>query len=71
MKLRQIRAIKEDLVLKVLNMLHDAEVEAEYCSPNFVADFAYNRRVSLQSEEIVLVSNCYGETFDPTGRGVL
>jgi hypothetical protein len=66
--MRQIRAIQEDKVLKVLNLLHDEEVDMEYCSPNYVADFAYNRGVNLQSEEVVMISNYYGEKHDPSGR---
>jgi hypothetical protein len=59
---------KQDKVLQVLNMLYDEAVEAEYCSPNFVADFAYNRDVELESDEVGLVSNYYGEDSCPTGR---
>lgn len=55
-------------IILVLNMLHDAEIEFDDVSPNFIADFAFKRDIELKSEEVVLVSNLYGEKNDPTGR---
>ena len=57
-----------DKVLTVLNMLYDASMEAEYCSPNYVADFAHNRGIELDCDEVVSISNHYGEESCPTGR---
>ena len=59
-----------DNVLDVLNELYDEEIESEYCSPNFVADFAYNRGYKLKSDEVVLISNYYGEENCPSGRSL-
>lgn len=59
---------KEDRTLKVLNLLYDEGADPEYASPDFVADFAYNRGIALQSDDVVFISNVYGEKSCPTGR---
>lgn len=46
-------------VLYVLALLKLEGIESEHCSPNFVADFAFNRDVLLTSEEVVNISNRY------------
>jgi hypothetical protein len=61
--------MKPDQVLVVLNLLYDDGIDAEYCSPNFVADFSYNRDIELTSDEVVIISDYYGEEHCPTGRG--
>jgi hypothetical protein len=58
-----------DKVLTVLNLMHDEECDMEYASPHFVKDFAEKNNIRLSSDEIVLISNVYGESDDPTGRG--
>ena len=57
-----------DKVLTVLNMLHDENYDPEYTSPNTVGWYAYENKIKLSSEEIVMISNVYGEKNDPTGR---
>ena len=58
----------QDVVLTVLNLMYDEGVEYEYASPNFVADFAYNRGFELSSQDVVYISDTYGEETCPTGR---
>ncbi len=60
--------MKRDRVTEVLNLLYDAEIEAEYCSPNFVASFSHDLGIFLDSSEVVSVSNYYGTEDCPTGR---
>lgn len=55
---RKARAHYETIEL-VLKMLQDETVDAEYCSPNFVADFASNRGITLTSNQVVEISNTY------------
>jgi len=43
----------------VTALLKEEGVESEYCSPNFVADFAWNRGFRLTSAEVVQISNDY------------
>lgn len=57
-----------DRTLETLNLLYDAEVNPEYCSPNFVASFAQKRNIKLTSDDIVFVSDVYGTDQCPTGR---
>ncbi len=57
-----------DKVLLVLNLMYDEGCEAEYASPNFVAEFASNKDITLRSEEVVSISNFYGEDNCPTSR---
>lgn len=58
----------QDVTLQVLNEMYDENIEAEFASPNFVADFAYNRGFKLSSDDVVFISNVYGEETCPTGR---
>ena len=55
---RAIRAKTGKLQL-VSRMLKDANIDPELVSPNFVADFAYNRNIELTSNEVVSISNDY------------
>lgn len=55
----EISATLESPVKRTLRLLADANIEADVASPNFVADFASNRGVSLESAEVVEVSNAY------------
>jgi hypothetical protein len=48
--------------------MYDENIDAEYASPNFVADFAYSRGFELSSDDVVFISNVYGEETCPTGR---
>lgn len=57
-----------DNVLEVLNLLHDEEHEAEYVSPNYVASYAAKAGIKLTSDEVVMISDYYGEEHDPSGR---
>ena len=43
----------------VLNLLKEENVNPEIASPNYIADFAYNRNIELTSEEIVYISDNY------------
>ena len=49
-------------------MLYDNGLESDIVSPNYVADFAFINGMALTSEEVVTVSNLYGEENCPTGR---
>lgn len=60
--------MKRDNVLYILNLMYDDAVEAEYASPNFVVDFAADRHVDLTVDEVVMISDFYGEESCPTGR---
>jgi hypothetical protein len=53
--------IRKYIINKVLKMLKKENIDSEYCSPNFVADFSYNRGINLLSDEVVAISNQYGE----------
>ena len=43
----------------VIRLLRSNQVETDYCSPNYVADFAINRGIQLTSDEVVHISNIY------------
>lgn len=57
----------ENNALLILNLLYNSDQDPEYCSPNFVADFAYNRGFELTSDEVVYISDVYGTVDCPTG----
>lgn len=57
-----------DKTIKTLHLLYDAEVDPEYCSPNFVASFAEKLDIKLTSDDVVFVSDVYGTSQCPTGR---
>ena len=46
---------------KVIALLHNERVEANYVSPNFVSEFALNRGIKLSSKSVVTVSDLYIE----------
>ena len=46
-------------IMLVLQMLRNERINSEYCNPNFVADFAYNRGIELSSNEVVYISDIY------------
>lgn len=48
-----------DKIQLVLKMLQNENVDPEYVSPNFVADFASNRGIVLTSKQVVFISNNY------------
>ena len=50
---------RESKIGKVIRLLRQNKVKAKYCSPNYVADFAFNRGIKLSSEEIVYISDTY------------
>lgn len=60
--------MKRDRIMEVLNLLYDESLEAEFVSPNFVADFSLNRGIELERDEVILVSDLYGTSRCPTGR---
>lgn len=43
----------------VLDLMYQEKVDPEYASPNFVAEFAYNRGIHLTSDEVVYISDNY------------
>ena len=47
------------VIKKVMKLLKDAKIDESLVSPNFVADFAYNRGISLSSYDVVYISNSY------------
>ncbi len=52
---------RESKMGKVIRLLHQNEIEPDLASPNMVAEFAYNRKIRLTSEEIVKISDSYNE----------
>lgn len=62
--------LKQSRVLQVLKLLHAENTDAEYCSANFVADFAHEHGITLNSRQAVVISNVYNASNDPTIQGV-
>jgi hypothetical protein len=50
---------RESKVAKVIRLLRQNQVNGDYCSPNYVADFAAHRGIKLTSDEVVTISRRY------------
>jgi mRNA-degrading endonuclease YafQ of YafQ-DinJ toxin-antitoxin module len=50
---------RESKIGKVIRLLRSNQVETDYCSPNYVADFATHRGIKLTSDEVLHISNIY------------
>ena len=46
-------------IKKVTRLLRKEKVETDYCSPCYVAEFAYNKNIKLTSDEVVYISDHY------------
>ena len=46
----------DNVSMMVDKLKNDDEIDIDYISPNFVADYAYNKGISLTSDEIVEIS---------------
>lgn len=55
------KAASASNVSEVLRLLKDEGVDPTILSPNYIADFAYARGLTLTSDEVVYVSDNYGE----------
>jgi hypothetical protein len=53
-------------VKKVARLLKSSDVDPDIVSPNYVADFAYNKNIKLTSDEVVYISDNY-DNFDKYG----
>lgn len=60
-----IPLIDQSRVLEILQRLHDENTDAEYCSANFVAQFAGEHGITLNSKQVVVITNVYGASNDP------
>lgn len=58
--------LNQSRVLQVLRLLHEENTDAEYCSPNFVAKFAAEHNITLNSRQVVVISHVFGAPNDPT-----
>ena len=45
---------------KILAMLKKDKIDPEYASPNFIANYSYNRHFRLTGNDIIYISNTYG-----------
>ena len=62
---------KNEKIMTVLNALYDDNQDPEYASPNLVAEYARLLDIELSSEDVVFISNVYGEDHCPSGRSYL
>ena len=51
--------LKKYKIYKIYKLLKKARIEPDITSPNFIADFSYNREIYLSSDEVVYISNNY------------
>jgi len=58
-------------VMTVLNALYDDNQDPEYVSPNLVAEYARLLDIQLSSDDVVFISDVYGEDHCPSGRTYL
>ena len=53
--------MKNSKFQKVVTLLKKYKVNPDYCSPNLVAEIAYNNKIYLTSYEVVYISDNYGK----------
>ena len=55
--------MKNSKFQKVVVLLKKYKVNPKYCSPNLVAEIAYNNEIYLTSYEVVYISDNYGKVL--------
>ena len=51
--------LRKYLIYKVYKMLKNKKIKGINISPNYIAEFSYNREIYLSSEEVVYINNNY------------
>ena len=54
-----MKTYKNLKVNKIFTLLKKAKIDKKNISPNFIADFAYNRGINLTSNEVIIINNVY------------
>ena len=54
--------MKNSKFQKVCILLKKYKIDPDYCSPNLVAEIAYNNNIYLTSYEVVYISDHYEDT---------
>jgi hypothetical protein len=51
--------INKNKIYKIYKLLRARKINQDFISPNYIADFGYNREIYLSSDEVVYINNHY------------